>query len=413
MSVFDFFKKNNITTARGLAEASSHFFFVTPHEFSPKNYELFAKEAYIGNVIAHRCISERAGAIGSLNWRVFRNGEIVDDMNHPLVRLLRRPNPMQGHSAFFSQIEYFLLLSGNNYMIPSGSAAINPDGSSRPPRELYNLRPDKVKVEKEQGSSSFFPNRYVYSPLGVGNSKDRKIFPVNQVTGQSDILHFMYFDPLSSISGRSPIESAAFSIDTHSESIKWNFSLLHNGARPSLVISVDGSVTKEKMDMVREAIEKSHQGSNNAGKPMVVGGNTTVTPFGMTPKQMDFVETKNSVAKDICTAFRVPPILVNIGGDATFSNMKEARLSLWEDTVLPEADYIRDELNNWLTPKFGEDFSVGYDLNEVDALVDRRRDVMVQLSSVDFLSVNEKRKMVGFDEVDGGDVVPDINATEE
>jgi phage portal protein BeeE len=40
---------------------------------------------------------------------------------------------------------------------------------------------------------------------------------------------------------------------------------------------------------------------------------------------MDFMETKHSAAREIALAFGVPPMLLAIPGDNTYSNYQEAR----------------------------------------------------------------------------------------
>jgi len=45
---------------------------------------------------------------------------------------------------------------------------------------------------------------------------------------------------------------------------------------------------------------------------------------------MDFIEGKHSAARDIALAFGVPPQLLGIPGDNTYSNLVEARAALWE-----------------------------------------------------------------------------------
>jgi phage portal protein BeeE len=55
----------------------------------------------------------------------------------------------------------------------------------------------------------------------------------------------------------------------------------------------------------------------------------------MSPKDMDFIEARNAAARDIALAFGVPPMLLGIPGDDTYSNLVEANKSLWRQTVIP------------------------------------------------------------------------------
>ena len=44
---------------------------------------------------------------------------------------------------------------------------------------------------------------------------------------------------------------------------------------------------------------------------------------------MDFVEAKNAAAREIALALGVPPMLLGIPGDNTYSNYQEAQRAFW------------------------------------------------------------------------------------
>jgi len=120
---------------------------------------------------------------------------------------------------------------------------------------------------------------------------------------------------------------------------------------------------------------------------------------------MDFLESRNAASRDVAQAFGVPPQLLGIPGDNTYSNYQEARLALWEDTVVPLLRHLRDEFNGWLAPMFGDDLRLDIDLDEVPALALRREKIWRRLQAADFLTVNEKRAAAGFGPLAGGDVL--------
>jgi HK97 family phage portal protein len=126
---------------------------------------------------------------------------------------------------------------------------------------------------------------------------------------------------------------------------------------------------------------------------------------------MDFLEAKHSSARDIAQAFGVPPMLLGIPGDNTYANYREARLALWEETVLPLLGHLCDELNGWLAPTFAGDLALALDLDEVPALTLRRERRWEMLRRAEFLSVNEKRAAVGYPPLEGGDALarPPLN----
>jgi phage portal protein BeeE len=54
------------------------------------------------------------------------------------------------------------------------------------------------------------------------------------------------------------------------------------------------------------------------------------------------------------------------------SNLKEARLALWEQTIFPLLHNITDALNNWLVPMFDTSLKLSIDLDAVPVLADKR-----------------------------------------
>src|SRR5437868_593303 len=117
--------------------------------------------------------------------------------------------------------------------------------------------------------------------------------------------------------------------------------------------------------------------------------------MSLTPKDMDFIEAKNSSARDIALAFGVPPQLLGIPGDNTYANLQEARLALWEQTILPLLENVTDALNNWLVPMFDTSLELGLDQDAIPVLAAKRDAYWERISKADFLSDDEKRTLLG------------------
>jgi phage portal protein BeeE len=134
---------------------------------------------------------------------------------------------------------------------------------------------------------------------------------------------------------------------------------------------------------------------------------------------MDWMNSRHSTARDICHPFNYPPFLLGIPGDNTYSNQGEARLGWWEQSIIPTTKAMYQELNNWLVPKFDEGagredpepLELRPNFDGVSALALRREQQWSSIEGVTFLTINEKRKAAGFDDVDGGDEIF-INASQ-
>lgn len=356
----------------------------------PREYSKFAQEAYSRNVIAHRSIALIAKAAASVPWLLYQTdkGRKVEISSHPLLTLLQKPNPCCAGAEFFESVLTYRMISGNAYIRMIAAE----DGV---PRELYVLRPDRVMVlAGENGMVAGY--RYK-----VGEQQED--FPVNRLNGQSAVLHLKYFHPLNDWYGLSPIEAAAYSIDQHNQAAAWNQSMLQNGARPSgaLVVKTAGDGTgghlsEEQYVRIKAQIDEGYSGAANAGRPLLLEGGLEWKEMSLSPKDMDFIEAKNSAARDIALALGVPPQLLGIPGDNTYSNLQEARIALWEETILPLLDYLVDVLNHWLVPAFGNQLTLHYDTDAISALSGKREMLWERLEKASFLTENEKREMAGF-----------------
>jgi HK97 family phage portal protein len=290
-----------------------------------------------------------------------------------------------------------LLLSGNGYI-----EALSNDAN--PPTELITLRPDRVHISMTAAHEVV----YTYEING-------KRLPLPAIGGERDItkaeaglLHVRFFNPLDDWYGMSPLEAAARSIDQHNAVSGHNLALLQNGGRPSgclIVKNAQGGLTEDQRNTLRAQAREHYAGTSHAGKILVLEGDFEWKEMGLSLKDMDFISGKKLSAREIAQAFGVPPMFVGVPGDATFSNYKEARFHLWEDTILPILDLIVAELNGWLAPKFGEEISIAYNPDAIPALAARREAIWARVSQAPFLTRNEQRAALGYPPVPGGDTL--------
>lgn len=363
--------------------------------FTPRRYDRLAEEGYQKNVIVYRCVRLIAQSAAAVPWIIFR-GRGQDRRrlsDHALIGLLEKPNPLQGGAEFFESIYAHYLIAGNSY-----AEAVGPDGA--PPRELWALRPDRMRII---AGDSGIPRAYRYSVNG------RHIdYAADTVNGQSRILHAKAFHPLDDWYGMSPLEAAAFSIDQHNDAAKWNASLLQNSGRPGGALvyrPADGNdtLTHEQRQNLKAELEAHYQGGGNAGRPLVLEGGLDWREMAISPKDMDWIAGKNISAREIALAYHVPPQLIGIEGSLTYANFEQARLSLFDEAILPLLDHFKDELNRWLAPQFGGDLEIGYDPDGIEALSPRRDKLWERLNQAAFLTVNEKRKALNLEPIEGGD----------
>ncbi|MFN3537820.1 MAG: phage portal protein, partial [Brevundimonas sp.] len=261
--------------------------------WTPRDYESLTREGFGRNPVAYRCVRMIAEAAASVPLAVFQGGERAGE-DHPLVRVLARPNPEQGRAELFEALYANLQTAGNAYLEAAGEGV----------EEVYGLRPDRVKVVP---GPSGWPAAYDYT---VGA---RTVRLARGPDGFSPVLHLKLHNPVDDWYGFSPLEAAAFAIDVHNASGAWNKALLDNGARPSgaLVYGArDGErLTSEQFETLKAELGERHQGAVNAGRPLLLEGGLEWKPMAWTPADMDFIAGKHAAAREIALAFGVPPQL--------------------------------------------------------------------------------------------------------
>jgi len=388
-------KRKAALKADGFGWMNSHplrSYMVMPGQavWMDRDYARFADEAYGRNVIAHRCIAMVASAAASVALELTTTnsrGNRRELVSHPLLALLRQPNPGQGTQDFFSALYHYRLISGNAFI-----QAIAPQDGQ--PKELYLLRPDRVAILTGKGT---VPAGYRYT---VG---DKVLdFPVDRVSGRSRLLHLKHFHPLNDWYGLSPIEAAAYSIDQHNHAAAWNQSLMQNGARPSgaLVVRSEsgaaGALSEDQYTRLKHQIDEQFSGSANAGRPILLEGGLDWKEMSLSPKDMDFIEAKNSSARDIALAFGVPPQLLGIPGDNRYANLQEARLAMWEQTVIPLIEQTIGALGSWFSYLYGQELKLVANTDDVPVLALRNQSIWERVERATFLTEDEKRAAVGY-----------------
>eukprot|EP01037_Dinobryon_pediforme_P009570 gene9570-9646_t len=349
-------------------------------KWTDRNYAALAREGFEKNAIVYRAVRMVAEAAASVPWLMFEGRQEIT--THPLLDLLQTPNPHEAGAVFLETLFGHLFISGNAYV-----EAVNIDGT---PRELYALRPDRMRVVP---GPSGWPQAYEYS---VGSDKVR--FAVGQ--GMSPILHLKLFHPLDDYYGLSPLAAAQMSTDVHNAASGWNKALLDNAARPSGALvynSQNGaSLSQEQFDRLKAELEDSYEGARNAGRPLILEGGLDWKPLSMTPKDMDFMQAKAAAAREIALALGVPPLVLGLPGDNTFSNYQEANKAFWRQTVIPLIARTQKAFSTWMAPVYGASLRLDYNLDRIEALSADRAAEWTRLDNASFLTQDEKREAAGY-----------------
>ena len=294
-----------------------------------RGYEAQVDEVFRTNPVGQRSVRLVSGGVGALPIYSLTKNEAA-------VKLVTGSDVLEAITAW-------LLLHGNAYV-----QLIANDHDV--PVELAVLRPDRVSLTLDGRGR---PVGIVYRAAGQVVR-----MPLADALGRRTIVHLKALNPIDDHYGLGCLDAAIAPASVHNRAAKWNKVLLENAARPSGALTYDpgdGSVlSQEQFTRLRSELETLFSGADQAGRPLLLDGGMKWQALSMTPADMDFATLKEGCARDIALAFGVPPVLVGLPGDATYSNAREAGRALTRQTVLPMGRRILQGLGamieDWLGP---------------------------------------------------------------
>jgi len=353
------------------------------------SYDNFADEGYRKNEIVYACIRKIAQSASEPTLRVYdlSDGEELPD--HALRQLIRHPNPYFSEFEFWEATLILLNIAGNVYWekVRSGAGRVV---------ELWPLRPDRVQIlpgdEKLIGG-------YRYTVLGI---------PMD--LRAEDVIHFSYYDPLDDFFGLSPIAVAARAADVDNAVTDYTKLFFENAATPYGLLKTKQKLTEAEAQRIRERWKEQYAGPGRWHEVAVLDADAEYQRLGLTQDEMGFPDLRNISESRLCMIFNVPPILLGtqLGLErSTFANYAESRASFWSDTLSPIYKRLADKVNAELAPEFGQGVEARWDFSEVKALQEDTNEVWKRATDAlraGGIMVNDFRREVGMDPVDGWDV---------
>lgn len=210
----------------------------------------------------------------------------------------------------------------------------------RPPViELWNIQPDQIRPVPSRDN---YLRCYEFRAPGCDTIE---IDP-------DDIIHVMISNPLTPFWGAGPLKAMARIIDTEVDALNWWRWSIRNRAAKDGFIKYPKFLTDDQYSKIKRQLYEQVTGPWNARLPMILSGDAEWISSSSTALEMDFVDLRKMTREEICGAFGVPPMLVGIMDHSTYSNMREARLALWQDNLIGVVDKLQAGLNLQLLPDF-------------------------------------------------------------
>ena len=329
----------------------------------------FAHSAFLA------AVSILADSVASMPIDVVRNrkGKIE---NVPTPSVLMKPNDRQTMFDFIHQTMLTLTIHGNAYIYA-------PRGSNGLPVEMRNIHPNAIKNITDTDTSETF--------YQIGKEQ----FSSNDIIA----IHWMMLPNYKK--GLSPLETMRNTIGMGLAMDRFLAQFYGEGATPSSVLETDQSITPEQAKQIRDNWEEAHYKHR---KPAVLQGGLKWRSVTTSAADMQMLEHKESIIRDIARVYRIPlHLIIGSGGDSqTYQNLEALGSAFYKYTLL---GWVR-RLEESISSKLPIDTQIKFNADEFlrADLTTRVKAQQIQIMS-GTMTPNEAREIENYEPYEGGDQV--------
>ena len=321
-------------------------------------------------------------------------GDYQRDMNHPLARLFRRPNPYMTQQLLANYIVTSINAAGDAFIYKNRNAR----------GEVVELVPLMPHLVEAKGTQNELITHYNYQPQGGLQGQD------NVKIDKKDMFHLRQsVDPNDMRRGMAPLKSVLREIAGDEAAGQYTAALLHNMAVPGVILSprddAMGGPTRDEAEAIAD-MYKQKFGGKNRGAPMVLSGAMNVEIVSFSPDQMKLAELRRIPEERVSAVLGVPAVLAGLGAgldSATYNNTKELREFFTESKMVPMWSMVAQEVTHQLLrPEFGGDDNeyCEFDVDNVRALAVDKDNLYKRMNTAvqgGWVTIGEARKVVGLE----------------
>ncbi len=310
-----------------------------PDAFKSNSGTSVSTETSIRQSAVFGCVRVLSWTIGTMPLKVYRttDGKRQEVRDHPVARLLRRPNPIMTGVGFRQTGQAWRTMDGNSY------AEIMYDGGGRI-TALFPWPSTHVKVTWD----GWVPTYEFKTSSGW----------VKQVPGK--VMHIRGLS-LNGRDGLSVISYAREAIGLGLSEEEFGARRYSNDARPSLIFKpADGTVFP---DAERKTFltkwKEAHQGKNKAWGVDILPYGLDIERIGMSQRDAQWIESQGFTLRQICRFYGVAPSKIYENAELAYKNAVEINAAFAKDTVLPLTISLEDQYERILfSPEEQDTYSI-------------------------------------------------------
>jgi len=319
-----------------------------------------------------------------------------------LNELLKYPNEEDCWSDLVEQWCGFKLITGNSFIYGKLIEAGNNQGK---PFELFALPSQYMAI---------IANINVFPPTRAGY---QLYYGQMWSFDTKEILHDKYFNPQWGVTGgqlygQSPLRAAAKNLTRSNEAKTAAVASFQNGGPAGVLFMNDERFDPTSGQAQAQALKKAVSekgGSLNYNSIAVSGYKVDWKQIGLSPVELNIIESEKWDLKALCNIYGVPSQLLNDSDSKTYNNQREGEKALTLRCAIPLLNALTENLNRKLHTDWGykgTNLYVDYDISVYGELEANKSEQTEWLDKAWWISPKQKLDIMNIE-------VPDYIPTEE
>ena len=329
----------------------------------PTKTQLYKTVAWV-----HRCIELRANNLSAIPYAILRGETELEEFPVEFPQL-------------FNDLERDLCIFGAGYWLK--------DKPRTAMREIQRLNPSTMRIITDEMD----PTKGI-----IGFEQDAgKGKPVRYKPEQ--IIYFRYYNPDNDLGpGVSPLQVAMEAAGLAHNANVWASQFFSHGAIPAVILHTEQNIGDEELERVGSSWRKLTQGARRAWRTLVLRRGLKPEVIGQPIKDLAMLELLEGIRTQVASAFGVPETM--IADAANYATAKEHRLSFYQDTVIPKALHIQQDLNRQHFEEIGLEFQ--FKPSEIEAIQKdeaEKAEYMQRLVESKIITKDEARDALGYEPI--------------
>ena len=317
--------------------------------------------------------------------------------DHPLQKVLDRPNEFQDYHSWMYVHTVDLTLTGNGVQwVKEG-----------PEWQIFNIPAESVQIDFD--SIGRISN---YSSFEV---VDKDGFPVRRTQfkfNPANIIHVRRPNPGSMIWGLSPFIPGQRCLLFNRWSQEYLNNFYQKGASPSMALELSQDANETHTAKLLRSFEMAYTGRRNQRRTMILPKGVTAKPMSHSLADQQLKDYIAQNRETILALLKVPPHEVGIqkSGSLGSEEYKSALKNFWSATLKPTMRLIAGTMTHAFHNVLGDNYFLEFDLSDVDILQeDKKAKADLATAMLSTRTLNETREDVWSDPpISGGNKTPGL-----